>query len=128
MLLCVSDQHVSRVWSDLTPARSPGRPPTPPPHRARLREPHPRDMHSTLSAQSALSADSGNVRDFGDAASSGKTRSVDYPLPNRRLLSAFYYLSKVSSLLIPTRNFNFNSARRFVGVSLTLNMLSISNS
>lgn len=65
---------MSRVWSDLTPARSPGRPTSPPhPHGHNRRC---RDHHSTLSAQSALSADSGNVRDFGDASSSERTSNM----------------------------------------------------
>lgn len=78
--LSFADQHVSRVWSDLTPSRSPGllSPRAHSPSRRRdLRRRKERDVFSTFSS------DSGNVHDFPDpeTCSGGlpKSRSVpDY--------------------------------------------------
>ncbi|KAL3273078.1 hypothetical protein HHI36_014533 [Cryptolaemus montrouzieri] len=66
----ILDQHVSRVFSDLTPSRSPGvvspRPHSP--HRSRYPIPLARPKRRDKDGYSTFSGDSGNVHDFQDGS------------------------------------------------------------
>lgn len=66
----ILDQHVSRVFSDLTPSRSPGvvspRPHSP--HRNRYQIPIGRPKRRDKDGYSTFSGDSGNVHDFQDGS------------------------------------------------------------
>ncbi|KAK9883204.1 hypothetical protein WA026_001396 [Henosepilachna vigintioctopunctata] len=72
----ILDQHVSRVFSDLTPSRSPGvvspRPIASPrphsPHRSRYPIPLARPKRRDKDGYSTFSGDSGNVHDFQDGS------------------------------------------------------------
>lgn len=67
----ILDQHVSRVWSDLTPSRSPGllSPRTHSPERRRPMHSYPRSYKQRKEKDvfSTFSADSGNIHDFPEA-------------------------------------------------------------
>ncbi|XP_044732695.1 axin isoform X2 [Chrysoperla carnea] len=65
----ILDQHVSRVWADLTPNRSPGRL-TP---QVAIR---PRNIRKERDVHSTFSSDSGNVMDFTEGSVSGITGIV----------------------------------------------------
>ncbi|KAK6624205.1 hypothetical protein RUM44_011064 [Polyplax serrata] len=98
----ILDQHVSRVWSDSTPSRSPGlsspKPKSPDGRRKLVVPPgvpHPYQTKTPYTARypkkekdvfSTFSTDSGNIHDFTDASESGrhfpKSKSFpDYPDP-----------------------------------------------
>ncbi|XP_044758635.1 axin isoform X2 [Coccinella septempunctata] len=66
----ILDQHVSRVFSDLTPSRSPGvaspRPHSP--HRSRYPLPMVRPKRRDKDGYSTFSSDSGNVHDFQEGS------------------------------------------------------------
>ncbi|KAG5888939.1 hypothetical protein JTB14_012198 [Gonioctena quinquepunctata] len=67
----ILDQHVSRVFSDLTPARSPGlsspRPHSPPRNR-HVQAPYIRPRRKEKDGFSTFSGDSGNVHDYADGS------------------------------------------------------------
>lgn len=92
----ILDQHVSRVWSDLTPSRTPGGFNTPPsqcpalhPSGSKMVD-HLMHHHSKTSAHrdrvdvfSTFSGDSGNVQDYHDFASSAnKSMSKSHSMPD----------------------------------------------
>lgn len=66
----ILDQHVSRVFSDLTPLRSPGltspRPRSPPRNR-HVQAPYMRFRRKEKDGFSTFSSDSGNVHDYPEA-------------------------------------------------------------
>lgn len=68
----ILDQHVSRVWSDLTPSRSPGllSPRTHSPERRRPMHSYPRSYKQRKEKDvfSTFSADSGNIHDFPEGS------------------------------------------------------------
>ncbi|XP_015190089.1 PREDICTED: axin isoform X2 [Polistes dominula] len=68
----ILDQHVSRVWSDLTPSRSPGHlsPRTHSPERRRPMHSYPRSYKQRKEKDvfSTFSADSGNIHDFPEGS------------------------------------------------------------
>lgn len=83
----ILDQHVSRVWADLTPNRSPGRL-TPQVAAAQARS---RGLRKDRDVHSTFSSDSGNVMDYTEGSISGftgmvKSRSMDYCHENERFL------------------------------------------
>ncbi|XP_012273577.1 axin [Orussus abietinus] len=94
----ILDQHVSRVWSDLTPSRSPGLV-SPRPHspnrRRGLSHNYPRQYKPRKEKDvfSTFSADSGNVHDFpegSDLVGAGSVSSLGSHLPKSKSVPSDY--------------------------------------
>lgn len=96
----ILDQHVSRVWSDLTPSRSPGlaspRPHSPDRRRGLLHNyPHqrPYKQRKEKDVFSTFSADSGNIHDFpegSDMLGAGSMSSLGSHLPKSKSIPSDY--------------------------------------
>lgn len=96
----ILDQHVSRVWSDLTPSRSPGlaspRPHSPDRRRGLLHNyPHqrPYKQRKEKDVFSEFSADSGNIHDFpegSDMLGAGSMSSLGSTLPKSKSIPSDY--------------------------------------
>ncbi|XP_046734334.1 axin isoform X2 [Diprion similis] len=96
----ILDQHVSRVWSDLTPSRSPGlaspRPHSPERRRGLLHNyPHqrPYKQRKEKDVSSTFSADSGNIHDFpegSDLLGAGSMSSLGSHLPKSKSIPSDY--------------------------------------
>ncbi|XP_046413291.1 axin isoform X1 [Neodiprion virginianus] len=96
----ILDQHVSRVWSDLTPLRSPGlaspRPHSPERRRGLLHNyPHQRSykQKKEKDGSSTFSADSGNIHDFpegSDLLGAGSMSSLGSHLPKSKSIPSDY--------------------------------------
>ncbi|XP_048507486.1 axin isoform X2 [Athalia rosae] len=96
----ILDQHVSRVWSDLTPSRSPGmaspRPHSPDRRRGLLHNyPHqrPYKQRKEKDVFSTFSADSGNIHDFpegSDLLGAGSMSSLGSHLPKSKSIPSDY--------------------------------------
>ncbi|XP_066582059.1 axin-1-like isoform X2 [Prorops nasuta] len=93
----ILDQHVSRVWSDLTPSRSPGLS-SPRPHspdRRLLAHNYPRTYKQRKEKDvfSTFSADSGNIHDFpegSDLIGAGSMSSLGSHLPKSKSVPSDY--------------------------------------
>ncbi|XP_015595328.1 axin isoform X2 [Cephus cinctus] len=94
----ILDQHVSRVWSDLTPSRSPGlaspRPHSPDRRRV-LSHNYPRSYKQRKEKDvfSTFSADSGNIHDFpegSDLVGAGSMSSLGSHLPKSKSVPSDY--------------------------------------
>ncbi|XP_078046683.1 protein axin isoform X2 [Augochlora pura] len=93
----ILDQHVSRVWSDLTPSRSPGlsSPRLHSPERRRSTHNYPRSYKQRKEKDvfSTFSADSGNIHDFqegSDLVGAGSMSSLGSHLPKSKSVPSDY--------------------------------------
>ncbi|XP_076168169.1 protein axin isoform X2 [Ptiloglossa arizonensis] len=93
----ILDQHVSRVWSDLTPSRSPGlaSPRLHSPERRRSTHNYPRSYKQRKEKDvfSTFSADSGNIHDFqegSDLIGAGSMSSLGSHLPKSKSVPSDY--------------------------------------
>ncbi|XP_053983659.1 axin isoform X2 [Hylaeus anthracinus] len=92
----ILDQHVSRVWSDLTPSRSPGlaSPRLHSPERRRSTHNYPRSYkRKEKDVFSTFSADSGNIHDFqegSDLIGAGSMSSLGSHLPKSKSVPSDY--------------------------------------
>ncbi|XP_060816130.1 axin isoform X3 [Bombus pascuorum] len=93
----ILDQHVSRVWSDLTPSRSPGlsspRLHSPERRRSTHNYPRPYKQRKEKDVFSTFSADSGNIHDFqegSDLVGAGSMSSLGSHLPKSKSVPSDY--------------------------------------
>ncbi|XP_026668830.1 axin-2 isoform X2 [Ceratina calcarata] len=94
----ILDQHVSRVWSDLTPCRSPGglsssRLHSPERRRSTHNYPRPYKQRKEKDVFSTFSADSGNIHDFqegSDLVGAGSMSSLGSHLPKSKSVPSDY--------------------------------------
>ncbi|XP_076671655.1 protein axin isoform X2 [Andrena cerasifolii] len=93
----ILDQHVSRVWSDLTPSRSPGlsspRLHSPERRRSTHNYPRPFKQRKEKDVFSTFSADSGNIHDFqegSDLVGAGSMSSLGSHLPKSKSVPSDY--------------------------------------
>ncbi|KAK1125923.1 hypothetical protein K0M31_005458 [Melipona bicolor] len=93
----ILDQHVSRVWSDLTPSRSPGlsspRLHSPERRRSTHNYPRPYKQRKEKDVFSTFSADSGNIHDFqegSDLIGAGSMSSLGSHLPKSKSVPSDY--------------------------------------
>lgn len=93
----ILDQHVSRVWSDLTPSRSPGisspRLHSPERRRSTHNYPRPYKQRKEKDVFSTFSADSGNIHDFqegSDLLGAGSMSSLGSHLPKSKSVPSDY--------------------------------------
>ncbi|XP_076765571.1 protein axin isoform X2 [Xylocopa sonorina] len=93
----ILDQHVSRVWSDLTPSRSPGlsspRLHSPERRRSTHNYSRPYKQRKEKDVFSTFSADSGNIHDFqegSDLVGAGSMSSLGSHLPKSKSVPSDY--------------------------------------
>ncbi|XP_048265979.1 axin isoform X4 [Bombus terrestris] len=93
----ILDQHVSRVWSDLTPSRSPGlsspRLHSPERRRSTHNYARPYKQRKEKDVFSTFSADSGNIHDFqegSDLVGAGSMSSLGSHLPKSKSVPSDY--------------------------------------
>lgn len=86
----ILDEHVSRVWSDHTPSRSPRL--SPERRRPAHNYPRPYKQRKEKDVDSTFSVDSGNIHDFqeGDLAGAGSMSSLGSHLPKSKSVPSDY--------------------------------------
>lgn len=86
----ILDEHVSRVWSDHTPSRSPRH--SPERRRVAHNYPRPYKQRKEKDVDSTFSVDSGNIHDFqeGDLAGAGSVSSLGSHLPKSKSVPSDY--------------------------------------